>query len=114
MSQHERPESELWIRYLDWSAARILRRLTEMSPDEVWQCAHRSTSDSLDLPPLPRGHTGPSSNNLRIVRQATLVIAGDLELPAFAEWKQLYDRSPAEYDREMLGIDPFEAIRETD
>lgn len=105
MSHPEQPD--LWIRYLDWSAAQIGKRLAELSPDEVWQAAHRGSAriDSSRPSISPPAAEAPSYY-LDLVRAATLVIADELGLPPFHAWKEAYQRDPERYERDMLGVRP--------
>jgi hypothetical protein len=98
-------EHELWLRYVDWSATQINRRLLELSLDELWA---RANSEGLEpeaaAVPADLLPSRDSSEYLQLVRRATLSIGRELGLPGFAEWRDAYLASPAEYDRDLTGI----------
>jgi hypothetical protein len=98
-------EHELWLRYVDWSATQINRRLLELSLDELWARANSqgSESEAVGVPAdlLP---SRDSPEYLQLVRRATLSIGHELALPAFVEWRDAYLASPSDYDRDLTGI----------
>lgn len=94
-------ESELLLRYTHWSAARICKRINEMSSDEMWRMANQTSPAGPAGPP----HIIPSTDlpppYLELVAKATLAIARELGLPKFEEWKEAYLQDPALFDREV-------------
>ena len=101
----ESVEIDLWLRYVDWSATQINRRLLALSVDELWALANGpAVGDATHPPPVPADHL-PSRDSsvelLQLVRRATLSIARELDLPSFAEWKQAYARDPRPFDADL-------------
>jgi hypothetical protein len=99
-------EHELWLRYVDWSATQINKRLLELSLEELWSRVNEEEGVDPQASTVPADLL-PSWNSptyLQLVRRATLSIGRELGLPAFAEWRASYLASPAEYDRDLTGI----------
>ena len=109
MSQSADQDIDLWLRYVDWSATQINKRLLELSVDELWALANdgQVPDGSSDVPTVPV-ELLPSRNSpvdlLQLVRMATLSIAGELELPSFAAWRQAYADDPTAFEAEITGI----------
>lgn len=109
-------DSELQTRYFDWCSTRIAQRFLQLSPDEVWVRARQaeqsdppggaaSPAPSDPLPASPAAlHASPEY--LQLVRRTALVLARELELPDFAEWKERYLRDPAAFEPGLLGAPP--------
>ncbi|MQA90558.1 MAG: hypothetical protein GEU90_10025 [Gemmatimonas sp.] len=103
-------EEDLRLRYLDWCSAQVARRFLELSHDEVWLRSHFAAS----LPARPdpeKSHSRgpatvveriPGSGYLELVRKTALVLARELDLPGFEEWKQSYLEDPDSFKRDML------------
>jgi hypothetical protein len=104
----ESADHDLWLRYVDWSATRINRRLLDLSVDELWALANdRSPTPSPDSTAVPADLLPSQSSPielLQLVRKATLSIARELNLPPFAVWKEAYARDPDAYERDISGI----------
>jgi hypothetical protein len=105
------PESadvDLWLLYVDWSATQINRRLLELSVDELWALANEpAPADAADTHSVPADLLPSQSSSvdlLQLVRQATLSIARELNLPSFAVWRQAYARDPRAFDADIAGI----------
>lgn len=105
------PEStdiDLWLLYVDWSATQINKRLLALSLDELWALANdRRALDPADSATVPADLLPSHSSSvdlLQLVRRATLSIARDLKLPAFAAWKQAYARDPRAFDADITRI----------
>lgn len=97
----------LWTRYVDWCSARVAERFLALSADQVWEVASRARERSGASAPPPE----PPVQYQELVRRVTLDLFYSLELPAFADWSELYRANPELYDRELLG---FEAAGETE
>ena len=95
--------------YLDWCSARVARRFLELSHDEVWLRSHFATSlpaDTGDSPESAGAAFLPLDripDYLDLVRKTTLVLAREMNLPSFAEWRVAYAADPHAFDAEMLG-----------
>lgn len=108
MSDSADQDVDLWLRYVDWSATQINKRLLELSVDELWALANGQAPDGTsDAPTVPLDllpSRASSVELLQLVRKATLSIARELALPSFAAWKQAYREDPAAFDAEITGI----------
>lgn len=108
MTQSADQDIDLWLRYVDWSATQINKRLLELSVDELWALANGQMPDgaadasSVPVELLPSRDS--SIDLLQLVRKATLSIARELDLPTFAVWKQAYADDPAAFEAEITGI----------
>lgn len=106
------PDSELRLRYLDWCSARVAQRFLQLTPDEVWLRARQADSlphsdeRSVGADALPASSSVPdgSPEYLDLVRRTALVLARELRLPEFAEWREAYLRDPDAYQQELLGV----------
>jgi hypothetical protein len=102
-------DDELRVRYLDWCSSQVARRFLELSEDEVWMRSRIAASQSSSSPDLhPTAGTSLLAleripGYLDLVRRTALVLAQEMELPTFEEWKPRYLADPAAYQREMLG-----------
>jgi hypothetical protein len=111
-------ERILRAKYLDWCSARIAERFLQLTPDEIYELAHRSSSET-----ATSSHGAPSTSGAaeelavtslqdiepiasfrKIVERVTEVLASTVPLPSFADWAESYRRSPARYDEELLGF----------
>jgi hypothetical protein len=101
-------EDDLRRRYLDWCSTRVAKRFIELSHDEVWLRSHfaatlaAGSGGSLepapaDFPPLDR-----IPNYLEVVRSTTLLVAREMNLPPFSEWRTAYLADPRPFDTEIL------------
>lgn len=104
----EESDQELRLRYLDWCSVKIVRRFFELTPDEVWQRAEQADARSaapgdLPLDELPVSPiAGAEAGFLSVVRKTALILAQELHLPAFEEWKASYLADPEPYRRDLL------------
>lgn len=116
-------DRELRAKYLDWCSARLADRFLALTPDEIYELAERaghgredafvasgvSAAAGAELEALIPRDAVPSKwrdpDSFRVlVARVTEVLADTLNLPSFEEWVAAYRRSPAEYDRELLGF----------
>jgi hypothetical protein len=105
----DQAEDPLRPLYLDWCSARVARRFLELSLDEVWLRSDFAAS----LPAAPREPHTPEASSLLaldripgyldLVRRTALVLAQEMELPSFSEWREAYLEDPEPFRREMLG-----------
>lgn len=100
----ESGERTLRAKYLDWCSARVAERFLDLSAEEIWALAHPASAEApdattgVDLP-------GPDEESYRVlVQRATEALLARMSLPSFEEWQREYDRSPAQFDAEMLGF----------
>ena len=88
-------ERVLRAKYLDYCSSQIAGHLVLLSPDEIYvlaQEAHR----------LGGRKSEPSYEQM--VRLATEGVAQRLTLPTFEKWVIEYERDPARYDEQLLGL----------
>ena len=108
MSESADRDLDLWLRYADWSATQINKRLLELSVDELWAIANERVSEPTAQATVIPADLLPSQTSpielLQLVRKATLYIAHDLALPTFVEWKQAYAEHPEIFTPEISGI----------
>ena len=91
----DRAERVLRAKYLDYCSSQIAGHLVLLSPDEIYvlaQEAHRAAG----------GESEPSYEQM--VRSATEGVAQRLTLPTFEQWAEEYERDPARYDEQLLGL----------
>lgn len=102
-------DDSLKLLYLDWCSAQVARRFLELSLDEVWLRSHFAASlpSSPDEgPPLERG---PSlavdriPGYLDLVRRTALLLAREMDLPSFSDWKTQYLKDPELFNTEIIG-----------
>jgi hypothetical protein len=102
-------EDDLRLRYLDWCSTQVARRFLELSHDEVWLRSHFAAS----LPPRPEAESSQSRGSpataveripgyLDLVRKTALLLARELNLPAYDEWKDAYLEDPAAFSKDIL------------
>jgi hypothetical protein len=101
-------EEELRLLYLDWCSTRVAKRFLELSHDEVWLRSHiATTQEGGEGAPAEAGASELALERipgyLELVRKTALVLARELELPSFAEWREEYRRDPAGFRPEILG-----------
>lgn len=101
----------LRAKYLDWCSARIAERFLQLTPDEIYELAQRSTGKSGEAREAvsPRGtrpspDPGPVASFPDIVERVTEHLAATLELPTFRDWSASYRAQPSRYDEELLGL----------
>src|SRR5262245_17208560 len=101
-------EGSLRLLYLDWCSTRVAKRFLELSVEEVWlkssladslppTAPDTATSDPISLRALDR-----IPDYLELVRKTALVLAREMDLPAFAQWKQEYLSNPKLFEAELL------------
>ncbi|MDR0787371.1 MAG: hypothetical protein LBG44_05840 [Gemmatimonadota bacterium] len=79
------PENELRVLYLEWCSAQVARRFLELTHDEVWERS-RSAAQS--------DGEGGVPGYLELVRRTTLLLAREMNLPGFEQWKTGYTADP--------------------
>jgi hypothetical protein len=100
-------DDSLRVLYLDWCSTQVAKRFLELSLDEVWQRSHLAAS----LPAVPQDSRPLDSGSLveripdylDLVRKTALLLAQEMDLPAFPEWKKQYLSDPDTFDLEILG-----------
>ncbi len=91
----DRAERVLRAKYLDYCSSQIAGHLVLLSPDEIYvlaQEAHRVAGRKSE-PPYEQ-----------MVRLATEGVAQRLTLPTFEQWVVEYERDPARFDEQLLGL----------
>lgn len=106
MESSGQSDDELRRLYLDWCSTQVARRFLELSLDDVWLRSHLASS-------LPDASDSDSSSSLLavdripgyldLVRRTTLLLAREMDLPQFAEWKESYLTDPRQYEDDILG-----------
>lgn len=96
----EHEQHSLWIRYVDWCSAQVMRRFIHLSPDEIWSIAS--------------GYSGPSARDsvLQLARTLARQIYNELGLPEFEEWLVSYGEDPERFDRDIVGYGAPDAVRQ--
>jgi len=106
-----RKSPDLRDKYLEWCSARVVERLTSLTPGEFELLARRAESAvdaGLDGPALSEG-LGRLLNGLSgylgaVARREIELLYLDLDLPDFPAWEQDYRRDPAAVERELIGL----------
>jgi hypothetical protein len=100
----------LRAKYLDWCSAKVAERFLRLTPEEIFELAHR-TSPGADASPavapavaLDDGGDAAPLTFRGIVERVTAVLTEELDLPAFDAWRTAYETDPAQYDEELLGL----------
>jgi hypothetical protein len=103
-------EENLRLLYLDWCSTQVAKRFLELSHDEVWLRSHlasvRPEEPAEPLAPQRDDPVGPVDRipgYLDLVRKTALLLAEEMHLPTFVEWKDVYLRDPEGVGRELLG-----------
>jgi hypothetical protein len=102
-------EEDLRLRYLDWCSTQVAKRFLELSHDEVWLRSHFAAS----LPARPETEASLSRGSpsiaveripgyLDLVRKTALLLARELDLPPFDDWKRSYLEDPDAFQKDML------------
>jgi hypothetical protein len=91
---------ELWTRYVDWCSAQVAARFLELSSEQIWELADRTRAARAGQEP----RDGGGSPYLELVRQVTLELFAELELPDYHEWIARYRADPAPFEAEMIGF----------
>jgi hypothetical protein len=99
----------------------VAERFLKLSPDEIYELAHRASTGDSDPPERTRGDLSPDAPKSsaspaflhasgeaesfhQIVQTVTAALATELKLPAFDAWRASYESSPEQYDDELLGL----------
>ncbi len=108
----------LRAKYLDWCSARVAERFLDLTPDEIYERAHRASrgatsereAPASSSPDQPQAAAGPavlhseSESFRQIVEAVTRVLTEELNLPSFERWREVYITSPEQFDEELLGL----------
>jgi hypothetical protein len=84
----------LWSQYVDWCSARIAARFLELSSDQIWELADRQRNrasqgvETMGAPPTDP--LRPDSGYVDLVRQVTLDLFAEMNLPDFHAWQAKY------------------------
>ena len=100
----EPSDDDLHLLYLDWCSTRVARRFLELSHDEVWLRSHSAETNPSDDPGSPaESSTEGVPGYLELVRRTAVILAREMELPSFADWKERYHASPDKFAEDLLG-----------
>jgi hypothetical protein len=104
----ELSEDDLHLLYLDWCSAQVASRFLELTHDEVWLRSHSAATlipeVHPDTPPVRRLLViDRIPGYLDLVRKTALLLAEELDLPAFPDWKISYLQNPSAFDVTILG-----------
>ncbi len=101
MSIEPADERILRAKYLDWCSARVADRFLALTPDQIYDLAHVSGS-GLSVGSEDGAHGAVSYREL--VARVTEVLAARLGLPSYEAWLAEYERSPEQFEAELLGL----------
>ena len=102
-------DDSLRLLYLDWCSTQVARRFLELTLDEVWLRSHFAASlpfASADAPSAERGSllaVERIPGYLDLVRKTALILAQEMNLPSFPDWKSAYLEDPKSYHTEIMG-----------
>jgi hypothetical protein len=105
----EPSEETLRLLYLDWCSTQVARRFLELSLDEVWRRSHFAASLPTASAEGRHGDRGSADavdripGYLDLVRRTALLLAQEMNLPPFPDWKQRYLADPSAFEGDLLG-----------
>jgi hypothetical protein len=85
----------LRAKYLDYCSSQVAEHLLRLSPDEIYVLAQEA---------LRAGGRESEPSYEEMVRLATGGVAQRLALPPFEQWADEYERDPARYDDQLIGL----------
>jgi hypothetical protein len=85
----------LRAKYLDYCSSQVAEHLLRLSPDEIYVLAQEALRAA-------GRESEPSYEEM--VRLATEGVAQRLTLPPFEQWADEYERDPARYDDQLIGL----------
>ena len=85
----------LRAKYLDYCSSQVAEHLLRLSPDEIYVLAQEA---------LRAGGRESEPSYEQMVRLATEGVAQRLTLPPFKQWADEYERDPARYDDQLIGL----------
>ena len=91
----EMADRVLRAKYLDYCSSRVAEHLLRLSPDEIYVLAQEA---------LRAGGQKSEPSYQEMVRLATEGVAQRLTLPPFEQWAAEYERDPARYDDQLIGL----------
>lgn len=104
----DQTDEELRRLYLDWCSTQVARRFLELSLDDVWLRSDLAASIPQRPPPEGPGGRPPAFSAeqipgyLDLVRRTALLLADEMNLPRFEEWKRSYLDDPQSYQEDIL------------
>jgi hypothetical protein len=85
----------LRAKYLDYCSSQVAEHLLRLSPDEIYVLAQEAL----------RAYGRESEPSYeQMVRLATEGVSQRLTLPLFEQWADEYERDPARYDDQLIGL----------
>lgn len=124
-------EKILRAKYLDWCSAQVADRFLRLTPDEIYQLAHRAPAGSGGVGsnralhasegpgadgPLPGAALSPVAvlsvpepeapglSYRALVQRVTEALTASMALPPFEQWVAIYRAAPERFESEMLGF----------
>lgn len=96
----------LRAKYLDWCSAQLADRFLALSPDEIFELAERAArgDEQYSGRSLSASDEDGLASYRAVVARVTEVLAGEMDLPSFAEWLDLYHADPATVEARLLGL----------
>jgi hypothetical protein len=80
-------------------------RFLALSPDEIFELAERAAhGDEHSGRSLSASDEDGLASYRAVVARVTEVLAGEMDLPSFAEWLDLYRADPATVEARLLGL----------
>jgi hypothetical protein len=115
----------LRAKYLDWCSARVAERFVKLTPEEIYELAHRAAPGlqierterrqdaSLPSATAEAAHSafsfehersGESTTYSEVIERVTRALTNELALPPFDDWAVAYRAAPERFDDELLGF----------
>ena len=94
-------------KYLDWCSAQLADQFLALSPDEIFELAQRASREgesSAGRSLSAAVEVADLSSYRLLVERVTEVLAQQVELPDFDEWREIYRRDPESVDEQLLGF----------
>ncbi len=100
----EPTDEDLRLVYLDWCSTQVAKRFLELSHDEVWLRSHfaETLPAGTSTEPHAPGRPEPVPGYLELVRRTAVLLAQEMELPPFAEWKRRYEETPDAFRADLM------------
>lgn len=101
----EASSETLRARYYDWCSAKIVERIFQLSPEEVWYRAAQVQDAPEPVGASEDSEAFVSRNVVELVRSLADQVARELALPPFEEWAEAYRTDPAHFEREIVVLE---------
>jgi len=124
-------ERVLRAKYFDWCSARVAERFLRLSPDQIYELAQQEKREPAEQRTAvgsaggvgirganggdgatsaraggwtPRAPMAEGASYWMMVSRVSEVLARDLALPSFEDWRVAYLHTPDQFDTELLGL----------